>query len=454
MKNSTQNIYNIITTDNFIDIKEKLEDKVNRHNWKIPEYQEYTYEELLRDLPDYIDIVKQNIDDGIFDTLPYNWRNSIHQTVNQLNQHLQNIYNNSQQFANLLQYTQALITQVRTYNLNFTARNVPRYREKIKEYQELIEILDDLNNTYKTTVQQNKELTEFLQKAEDVVEDINIYLNRAEEKEADIEQRLESSKETNNQINALLETIKEHRENIVELLQESKSSNSNIKDTENEITKFHSKIEAQQKKMEEFIVSVENTINNFSSQTNDIVQKNIKQQEEIENQLNKAVGASLFSTFDVRKNTLNDTLNNWLWALIISIVVLTGLSGWIAYEIMSAEVNWYKVVVKVGISLPLIYTVIFLSNRYTKERRLVEEYAFKSTISLALTPYADLVKKIEDEGSDSKYRDFLISSIDNIFSVPTDKAFGVNMTKETNIGTKNLNELLDVITKATNIKGG
>lgn len=143
-----------------------------------------------------------------------------------------------------------------------------------------------------------------------------------------------------------------------------------------------------------------------------------------------------------------------MWALIISIAALTGLSGWIALEIMSTEIDWYKVIVKIGISLPLIYTVVFLSNRYTKERRLVEEYAFKSTISLALTPYADLVKKIEDEGSDSKYRDFIINSIDNIFSVPTDKAFGMNKTKETNIDIKNLNELLEVITKAKNIKGG
>lgn len=153
----------------------------------------------------------------------------------------------------------------------------------------------------------------------------------------------------------------------------------------------------------------------------------------------------------------NKNLNYWLSALTIVIIALLGISGWIAYDIVDKTTSdWHLFIVKLGISFPLIYAVIFLSNRYTKERRLVEEYAFKSTISLALTPYADLVQKIEKNGSDSKYRDFLISSIENIFSIPTDKVFGFDKHHHKNVSddlshTKIVDEVLNTFQKVKDI---
>ena len=53
-----------------------------------------------------------------------------------------------------------------------------------------------------------------------------------------------------------------------------------------------------------------------------------------------------------------------------------------------------------------------------------EEYTFKSSISVSLNPYRDLVHSIlEKDGQvdQSKYTDFVINSVTNVFTPPTEK---------------------------------
>ena len=81
---------------------------------------------------------------------------------------------------------------------------------------------------------------------------------------------------------------------------------------------------------------------------------------------------------------------------------------------------------KLSISLPLIFAISFCSVQYSKERRLEEEYAFKSSISISLEPYQKLVGQLVD-GDDpvekSKYTAFIISSINRVFTSPTGLVF-------------------------------
>ena len=55
---------------------------------------------------------------------------------------------------------------------------------------------------------------------------------------------------------------------------------------------------------------------------------------------------------------------------------------------------------KLSISIPLIYGIAFCNVQYARERRLEEEYAFKSNISISLDPYQKLVGGLVDTGGD------------------------------------------------------
>jgi hypothetical protein len=56
---------------------------------------------------------------------------------------------------------------------------------------------------------------------------------------------------------------------------------------------------------------------------------------------------------------------------------------------------------------------------------LEEEYAFKSSISVSLNPYRDMILTIVEKGGTDlgKYTDFVIASVTNVFTPPTDKVF-------------------------------
>ena len=162
----------------------------------------------------------------------------------------------------------------------------------------------------------------------------------------------------------------------------------------------------------------------FTEDTQNIINKNNEQTTEIEKQLRLATGRSLFYSFHKRKKDLENGQWIWLAVLGLSILLLTIFSWQVVVRL--AQIDWQntdmviKFLFKLLLPLPLVYLVAFVTDRYTKERRLLEEYAFKSTISLALKPYFDMVasSKITEEE-----REFLIKSIENIFSTPTDKVY-------------------------------
>ena len=193
----------------------------------------------------------------------------------------------------------------------------------------------------------------------------------------------------------------------------------------------------------------------YNEDTQKIIKTNKEQTEEISRQLELATGVGLFAAFKKRKDELE--IGQWIWLgiLVVAIFIFIGFSCWLVGEFQKIDwsnVNWFvDIFLKITASTPVLYLVAFVTDRYTKERRLLEEYAFKSTISLALKPYFDMVSsnQITDEE-----REFLIKSIENIFATPTDKVYrtkecqnkvaithlseGVDNIK--NLGQKNTNE--------------
>ena len=74
----------------------------------------------------------------------------------------------------------------------------------------------------------------------------------------------------------------------------------------------------------------------------------------------------------------------------------------------------------------MIYAIAFCNMQYSRERKLEEEYAFKSSVSISLDPYQKLVAGLIDKGNPAemaRYAEFVIQSINRIFTSPTDPVF-------------------------------
>ncbi len=103
---------------------------------------------------------------------------------------------------------------------------------------------------------------------------------------------------------------------------------------------------------------------------------------------------------------------------------------------------------KLSLTVPLGFALTFCTVQYSRERRLEEEYAFKSSISVSLNPYRDLIHSIlEKGGADlTKYTDFVVDSVRNVFTPPTDKVFDGG--KKSGLTEKTLKQAADIIGSA------
>ena len=183
------------------------------------------------------------------------------------------------------------------------------------------------------------------------------------------------------------------------------------------------RIEESEKSFNQKVKDFEDKIEKFNQDTQEIIRQNQEYQNQIKETLTSAVGTNLFKSFEKRKNELQKGLWWWFSGVIISSFVLTGLGFWIYSDIKSEHIEWTRTLLKIAVSFPILYLLVFFTNKYSKDKQLLEEYAFKSSLSLALKPYAELVDEVEKNEADSKYRDFLITSILQIFTSPTDKLY-------------------------------
>lgn len=151
-------------------------------------------------------------------------------------------------------------------------------------------------------------------------------------------------------------------------------------------------------------------------------------EKDINEKLSKATGYTLFHSFDARQKAIT---GHWIW-LFLSVAALVGALLFASSVLTGVTDFTVATFVKVGITIPTAVLVGFALQQYSRERRLKEEYAFKSAISLSLEPYRKLVEEaIEQLSTDDRHQlaDFLVKSIATIFETPTDKVFGVPKTR-------------------------
>jgi chromosome segregation ATPase len=146
----------------------------------------------------------------------------------------------------------------------------------------------------------------------------------------------------------------------------------------------------------------------------------------IKDSIDKATGYTLFHSFQKRQLDIADSKRFWgymLGALVLVSLCASGVFIWSLQYVHEYNAAFF---LKLSISIPLIYGIAFCNVQYARERRLEEEYAFKSNISISLDPYQKLVAGSVDKTKPeelAKYTAFLIDSVNRVFTSPTERIF-------------------------------
>ncbi len=169
---------------------------------------------------------------------------------------------------------------------------------------------------------------------------------------------------------------------------------------------------------------VDNFVKNRTTELLDLENQMKKTQETIDIILQKATSAKHFEQFEARKNAIKGD-EMWLKIALGTSALTLVAAGWLVHGLGSTtpEVLFF---VKLSLTLPGFFIVGYALKQYNKERRLKEEYAFKSVISLSLESYRRLVDKAVEELDPAQrgpYIEFLIKSVGSIFESPTEKVF-------------------------------
>ena len=356
------------------------------------------------------------------------------------------------------QEIKSIINEINTAKETF----INDINNKLEEYETKFKEKDEEINNQKTSSiemfqvlenQFNKLVTDYESKSEqgqqeieDKIAECTELLNKEQnefdkfikDNKLDYEQQYEKIKTLVSQYQA---STTESLTSIKARLDEATTNSEKIKQIEAQAKVFKDVLDEYIANMTSKTEEINEKTKKYSDDTQKIINTNKEQTNEIDKLLRLATGRSLFYSFHKRKRDLEKTQWIWLTVLGLSLLIFIGFSCWLVGEFQKIDwsnVNWFvDIFLKITASTPVLYLVAFVTDRYTKERRLLEEYAFKSTISLALKPYFDMVSS--NQITDTE-REFLIKSIENIFKTPTDKVY---RTKEcqNKIGVAHLTEV-------------
>lgn len=158
--------------------------------------------------------------------------------------------------------------------------------------------------------------------------------------------------------------------------------------------------------------------------------------------LDKSTGTALGKQFADRKSELESNLKIWAAASVSSILVLIASAAYVFREIESVSGGVSINLAKVALLLPVSVAVWFSVSNYSRQKKLMEEYEFKSRMALSIGGFREVLNK---ESTDDRLVSlFIISTMEKIFSNPQ-KNITENDGSEEESPTSNQTALLEMI---------
>lgn len=442
MKTTTKLIYAFLKSENFTDLN-ALKEAVEANNFSEEIYQDTNFEEAYEDLNHIVDTIVALINkNNLFDKITsYSIRNITNNTLSDINTYITNIKNGTNHVTQLIQSIETLKEKINLYSIELFLTGSPLYYEKLRQ-------VNYLKSKYAN-------LISVLKKAERIKKDTDDIFNDVAEKYEGITESADGIEETQNTIDSIkedidkrYEQIKIHDTNIADYEIQSKNNKDEITNFFNKIDENDEKMDSAIKKIEGFItvaqIGINKNIEENTFKTEQIINVNESIQQNIFDLLGKAVGTNLYKSFKEKVKWMRWQSLGWLLLLICSIVFIS-ITGKDVIKILSELIKngqnnniGLSFYLKTTLIFPAIYAIYFSASQFKNTNKLLEEYEFKSAVSIVLHYFKDQVEKAKENDNT---QDFLIRSIEKIFESPTDKVFGRKLStkKKESI----LNEILD-----------
>ena len=432
MQNTTEQINEIINSEELSSLDSFLV-KIEWFWWDSYTTREMSMKESISVLNHYVELLKSYLPkkQELFEQIiNYDIRSSILNALNNLKNYIPKIKNWTDYKNNFIQDVQILQWIFERYMLEEKNDWYPNYKKKqeeitylIRRYKSLQGILDNFEQQYNEVSGSISEINNSNSDSKNKLEEINTIKDKIND--------------TKSEIDSVRSKIEELRDNAIRSESDITSMKETINDFFNEIEENREKMSQSIKNVndmsDKFKENIEENLKKNEENTQNIINKNEELQKKIFDLMWKATWSKLYASFNERSNSLYNQKKFWWKILIIWVMLATWLSVWIIYSLWDFFSTWdildiknyFWLWIRFLMLFPLFYAIYFAANQFNTNNKLEEEYEFKSSLSVTLPFFKDLLEDTKEED-----KEFIIESIWKIFSSPTESVFWSKITKK------------------------
>lgn len=329
---------------------------------------------------------------------------------------------------NLINQIESLNTQIWQYGLHNLSDEVLGYQTKLNQIKQLEVEIGQLKKELQAGVKLKEKLDKIIENISELTSSVTSNKTDAETTLSQIKQLLQDATTNAQNVAAFFAQAQQNETAITQIQANANKSSAEINALETKASEFFADVNEYTDRVEVLTKKAEDSVELNNFQTTSLIDELVKLEVKIKDQLEKATGYSLFHSFQTRQGIMVKSKNFWLGVITVLLLIAIGLGCWLVNSMNGLTLDALGVAfyLKLSLTIPLLFAISFSTIQYSRERRLEEEYAFKSNISISLIPYQELVEKLIDVNvpeQRNEYANFIISTINKIFTSPTDEIF-------------------------------
>jgi len=345
---------------------------------------------------------------------------------------------------------ESLKVLLRSFNVrNFSERQIEFETEveetrkiKIQLQQELL----DVKEIRKEIEENNSKIEEKVEESDTKLIEIDKKIEELIKTKNELIEQSETLEETNTELLAVKEKADENLDEIISSMTESKSN-------EKLITSFANKVQERDKRLGELELNTEENnkkLTDYEKERISILKESEELIESAKKALNYKTAEGISASFQTQYDKANDKSNIgwWLFGAVICLISTILLGLWI---LESTTTNVGLIIGRISL-LPLpIIGAIFCANQYTKQKNIIEDYAYKMVLSKSIVGFSEQLKK---NGSDSneEYIHYIKTALEEIHKDPLRKREKIKGNKNESPQLKDLVEVAEKIVKMTKVE--
>ncbi|WP_320018669.1 hypothetical protein [Labilibaculum manganireducens] len=370
-------------------------------------------------------------------------RNTIIQYLTRIDTHFNNPANYIAQF-------EALKVLLRNYNVRSFSERQIEFEQEIEEVLKLkLQVQEELFGIkeIQEEIKVNKTaIEEKFEASSENLEKIEIGLSEIEQQRDALIENVAILGETNQDILSLKEASEENFRKSTDSLSECKSN-------EKLITSFANRVQERDKRLNEL---EQNTAEN-NQKLQDYEKERVSILNEATSLINSAKKALNYKTaegisaaFQEHYGKANNywIFGGWIAGSMICLIMTILLGLWVL-ENSSNEIG--IIIGRISL-LPLpIIGAVFCANQYTKQKNIIEDYAYKMVLSKAIVGFSEQLKKNGSEDN-QEYVHYIKTALEEIHKDPLRKREKGKEEKVVTPGLKDLVEVAEKIVKMSKLE--